>query len=163
MEPFECEEYIRNRLPDYYEWPQYYSQFGIITKEVKSYIPVKIMNITPGEMALQRGAQVEATDGNVGQIDELLINSNTMQVTDLVINEKQLLEHREITVPVSQIDRVYDGTVYLKLDRQSVKQLPTTPIQRWPQDDNEKARLESGAYFPLRFSSEGYIKDFKLK
>jgi uncharacterized membrane protein len=120
------------------------------------------MNIAPGEVALQYGAPVEATDGNVGQIDELLINSNNMQVTHLVLLEKNFLEHREITVPVTQIDRVYDGTVYLKLDRQSVKQLPTTPIQRWPQDENEKARLEKGAYFPLRVSSEGYILDFKL-
>ena len=84
-------------------------------------------------MAVRRGAQVEATDGYVGQVDELLINSNNMQVTHLVLLERHLLEHREITIPVSQIDRVDEDTVYLKLDRQSVEQLPTTPIQRWPQ------------------------------
>ena len=128
----------------------------MITTEVDTYIPVKLSNIPPGEMAVQRGARVEATDGTVGQVDELLINSNNMQVTHLVLLERHLLEHREITIPVSQIDRVYEDKVYLKLDRQSVEQLPTTPIQRWPQDEHEKARLEKGAYFPLRFSSEGY-------
>jgi uncharacterized membrane protein len=96
----------------------------------------------------------------VGQVDELLINSNNMQVTHLVLLERHLLEHREITIPVSQIERVYDDTVYLKLDRPSVDQLPTTPIQRWPQNEHERVRLEIGAYFPLRFSSEGYILNF---
>ena len=43
-------------------------------------------------MAVKRGAQVEATDGPVGQVDELLINSNNMQVTHLVVLERHLLE-----------------------------------------------------------------------
>jgi uncharacterized membrane protein/sporulation protein YlmC with PRC-barrel domain len=124
---------------------------------------VKLWNIQPGEMAVRRGAQVEATDGTLGQVDELLINSNNMQVTHLVLLERHLLEHREITIPVSQIKRVFDDKVFLKLDRQSVEQLPTTPIQRWPQDKHEKARLEIGAYVPLRFSSKGYVLDFSIE
>ena len=163
MEPFECEEYIRTKLPEYTEYPQYYTRFGMNIRDVDTYIPVKVLNIAPGELTLHRGAQVEATDGNVGQVDEWLINSENMQVTHLVMLEQHRLEHREITIPVSQIDRVYDDTVFLKLNRLSVEQLPTTPIQRWPQDENEKARLELGAYFPLRKSSVGYILDFNKK
>jgi len=82
-------------------------------------------------LALRRGARVEATDGYVGQVDELLINSNNMQVTHLVLLERHILQKREITIPVSQIDRIDQGTVYLTLDRQSVEDLLTTPIQRW--------------------------------
>jgi uncharacterized membrane protein/sporulation protein YlmC with PRC-barrel domain len=160
MEPFECEQYIRTKLPEYVEYPYYYPSTGINTREVDSFIPVKLWNIPPGDMAVRRGAQVEATDGTVGQVDELLINSNNMQVTHLVLLERHYLEHKEITIPVSQIERVYDDTVYLKLDRQSVDQLPTTPIQRWPQNEHERVRLEIGAYFPLRFSSEGYALNF---
>ena len=78
------------------------------------------------------GAWVEATDGTVGQVDELLINSNNMQVTHLVLLERHLLKKREITIPVSQIDRVDEDTIYLKLDRKSVEELPTTPVQCWP-------------------------------
>jgi uncharacterized membrane protein/sporulation protein YlmC with PRC-barrel domain len=163
MEPFESEQYIRTRLPENLEFPYSYPGIGINTREVDTFIPVKLWNIPPGEMAVRRGAQVEATDGTVGQVDELLINSNNMQVTHLVLLERHLLEHREITIPVSQIERVYDDKVYLKLDRQSVEQLPTTPIQRWPQDEHERARLETGAYVPLRFSSKGYVIDFSLE
>lgn len=142
MELFECEEYIKTRLPEYMVSDQFNSLFGVDTREVDTYIPVKILNISSDEIALRHGAQVEATDGSVGQVDELLINSKNMQVTHFVLLEKHMAQHREITIPVSQIVRVFDDKVYLKLDRQSVEQLPTTPIQRWPQDESEKMRLE---------------------
>jgi uncharacterized membrane protein len=163
MEPFECEQYMRTKLPEYFVYPYSYPSVEINKTEVDTYIPVKFMNIRPSEMVVRRGAQVEATDGPVGQVDELLINSNNMQVTHLVLLERHLFEHREITIPISQIERVDEDTVYLKLDRQSVEQLPTTPIQRWPQDEQEKERLETGAYFPLRFSPEGFKLDFNTK
>ncbi len=130
MEPFEYEEYIRTEMPDYLSWP-YVLPMGLYPEEVVKYIPVKRQNIALGEVAVRRGARVEATDGYVGLVDELLINSNNMQVTHLVLLERHIFKNREITIPVSQIDRVYEDTVYLKLDRQSVEQLPTTPIQRW--------------------------------
>jgi sporulation protein YlmC with PRC-barrel domain len=74
---------------------------------------------------------VEATDGYVGQVDELLINSNNMQVTHLVLLERHIFQKREITIPISQIDHIAKDTIYLKLNRQSIEELPTTPIQRW--------------------------------
>ena len=108
------------------------------------YTAVKRQNIPAGEFALRRGAPVEATDGYVGQVDGLLIDSNTMQVTHLLLLERHIFQAREITIPVSQIDHLDEGTIYLKLDRQSVEALPTTPVQRWPQDDSPGPRL-----FPL--------------
>ena len=161
MEPFECEQYIRTKIPEYLTSQSAFPGTGMVIKtEIDTYVPVKISNVPQGEMAVKRGTRVEATDGTVGQVEELLINSNNMQVTHLVLLEKHVLEHREITIPVSQIDRVYEDKVYLKLDRQSVEQLPTTPIQRWPYDEHEKSRLETGAHFPLGTSSEGYKSDF---
>ena len=145
MEPFEYEEYIQTEIPGYY----YYSDVSFFPANVLGFIPeyaketvsthilVKRQNISQDELTLHRGARVEATDGTVGQVGELLINSNEMQVTHLVMLEKHNFKNREITIPVSQIDRVDEDTVYLKLDRQSVEQLPTTPIQRWPLNGND--------------------------
>ncbi len=91
MEPFECEQYIRTKLPAYSDYPNFYPGLGVTTREVDTFIPVKLWNIPPGDMAVRRGAQVEATDGTVGQVDELLINSNNMQVTHLVVMERHLI------------------------------------------------------------------------
>lgn len=141
MEPFEHEEYVPTAFPSYDYWPvrpDYMNSLHIDSpavwermKEEIPYTAVKRRNLPMGELALQHGARVEATDGYVGQVDELLINAKNMQVTHLVLLERHILQKREITIPVSQIDRVEEGTVYLKLDRQSVEALPTAPVQRW--------------------------------
>src|SRR5512138_3047646 len=130
MEPFEVEEYIRTRYPNYQVLP-YQLPGQVLMDEVIEYIPVKNHNIPQGEITVWRDAKVEATDGYVGLVDELLINSSNMQATHLVLRERNLFQQREITIPVSQIERVDEGTIYLKLDRQSIEELPTTPIQRW--------------------------------
>jgi sporulation protein YlmC with PRC-barrel domain len=146
MEPFEYEEYVRTVYPNYLALP--YIQSAQVTREdVVEYVSVKHHNVPQGEreFAVWRGAKVQATDGYVGQVDELLINANNMKVTHLVLLERHIFEHREISIPVSQIDRILGETIYLKLDRKSIEELPTTPIQRWQLDEHKKAHFTSGA------------------
>ena len=132
MKPLEVEEYKGAEVPGYLYWsPHVIPGTGYLySEDVETHIRVKRRNIPEGELALQRGARVEATDGYVGQVDELLVNSDSMHVTHLVLLERHIFQKREITIPVSQIDHVLEDTIYLKLDRQSVEALPTTPPQR---------------------------------
>ena len=147
MESFEVEEYKAAEVPGYLYWsPHVISGTGYLYREdVETHIPVKRRNIPKGEVALQRGARVEASDGYVGQVDELLINSNSMQVTHLVLLERHIFQNREISIPVSQIDHVSESTIYLKLDRQSVEALLTTPVQH-----STRNTSQGGAYLPLK-------------
>jgi len=132
MQPFEYEDYIHTKLPSYDVYPYVTPDPMLAPQERETWAPLQKQNIPTDESAVWRGARVEATDGYVGQLDELLIDSNNMQITHLVLRKRHKFENREITIPVSQIDRVYKDKIYLKLDRQSVEELPTTPIQRWP-------------------------------
>jgi hypothetical protein len=134
MEPYEYEEFIQTQLPAYLlssDVPDVPATPWATMQPVNTFVPVKHQNIPQEESALERRTRVEATDGYVGQVDELLIDSNTMQVMYFVMLEKHIFQKREITIPVSQIDRVSEDVIYLKLDRKSVEELPTTPIQRW--------------------------------
>ena len=147
LDPFLYEEYIPADFPDYLSWPYVLpagSGANSVRQEVVTFTTVTHQNIPEGELALRRGARVEATDRYVGQVDELLINANNMQVTHLVLLERHILQKKEITIPVSQIDRIDQGTLYLKLDRQSIEALPTTPIQRWT-----RSVSKGGAYAGL--------------
>lgn len=116
---------------DYLSLPFVTAMPGFYMDDSGDYVAVERENVPQGEFAVQRGARVEATDGFVGLVDELLVNSSNMQITHLVLKERHMLGQREITIPVSQIDRVEEDTVYLKLDRKGVEELPTTPTQRW--------------------------------
>jgi sporulation protein YlmC with PRC-barrel domain len=130
MELFKYDEFIPTKMPSHLSWPYCVPIPGSVLEE-SAFIHVEHRNIPWDEQAVRRGAGVEATDGFIGQVDELLINPNNMQVTHLVLREWHILKQREITIPVSQIDHVDEDTIYLKLDRRSVEELPTTPIQRW--------------------------------
>jgi len=137
MEPFIYQEYIRVKYPSYEKWQgsmvawPYVLPVNNFTFEEDRYIPLELENTPPGELAVRRGARVEAVDGYYGQVEELLVNSKNMHITHLVVREKHLWRRRDVAIPVSQIDRVEENSVNLKLDRKNIKELPTIPVQRW--------------------------------
>jgi hypothetical protein len=76
--------------------------------------------VPEGELSVQRGAQVEATDGRVGSVDGFLVEPASGHITHLVLREGHLWGRRDVTVPVSEIDRIEQDTVHLRIDREQV-------------------------------------------
>jgi sporulation protein YlmC with PRC-barrel domain len=93
-------------------------------------IPVGHEAIPSGELAVRRGAGVEATDGHVGHVDEFVIDPESDAITHLVLRQGHLWGQREVTIPVSQIDHIEEDTVYLKLDKASIEALPAVAARR---------------------------------
>jgi uncharacterized protein YrrD len=89
-----------------------------------------VQQIPANELAIQRGAPVEASDGHVGEVSELVIDPDTNQVTHLVLHKGHLFGHHDIAVPIADLDRVDEGIVYLKIDKAAVKDLPDIKIKR---------------------------------
>ncbi|MGB8212536.1 MAG: hypothetical protein WCE68_03150 [Anaerolineales bacterium] len=137
MVPFVIEEYIHVKFPNYEKWREaclawpYVLSENNSTFEESRYIPLELENTPNGEQAVRRGARVEASDGYLGQVEELLVNSKNMHVTHLVVREKHLWRNRDVAIPVSEIDHVDEDSVALKLDRKGIKELPAVPIKRW--------------------------------
>ena len=105
----------------YMMWPFYTPGGSFFTLE-KEHVPAN-------ELAIRRGASVEATDGPIGRVDEFLINSTNDHITHLVMREGHLWGKREVTIPMSQIDHYKENTVYLKLNKKQIEELPSIPIQ----------------------------------
>jgi len=97
---------------------------------VTLFTPQEVRHIPPDELAVRRGARVNATDGHVGQVDELMVNPTNGHITHLVMRKGHLWGEKDVTIPVSEIDHGEEKTVYLKLDKQGVAKLPTIPIRR---------------------------------
>ena len=93
------------------------------------YIEIDHEHIPANELAIRRGASVEATDGHVGRVDEFLINPIDNAITHLVLREGHLWGQKNITIPMSQINRIEENTVWLKLDKHNIETLPAIPIQ----------------------------------
>ncbi len=94
-------------------------------------VPLEEERVPPGELAVHRGAQVHASDGHVGAVDEFMVEPGSGLITHLVLREGHLWGQRDVTIPVSGIDRIKDGDVFLKLDKASVEALPSIPVRRW--------------------------------
>ena len=84
------------------------------------------------ELAVSKGVRLLATDGEVGKIDELIIDPETHRVTHLVLRQHFLLNKWIVTIPVADIERAEVDTVFLKIDKKAVKALPTVALKKYP-------------------------------
>ena len=86
--------------------------------------------IPPGEVAVSRGTRVEARDGLVGQVDDLVVAPETERITHLVLRTGPLWGTRDVAIPVEAIERVDDYAVRLRLDKEAVGALPSVPARQ---------------------------------
>jgi len=76
------------------------------------------------ELALHRGSWAMAADGHVGEVDEFVIDPADGHITHLILRKGQFWGHTDVSIPVTQIDRIEADTIYLKLDKQAIGRLP---------------------------------------
>jgi uncharacterized membrane protein len=94
------------------------------------YLRIEEQHIPPGELAVQRGMRVLATDGDVGAVGELLLDPESGKITHIILLEGHVLGDSEIALPLSAIDHVSDDGIFLKLDRKVIQGLPAIPVKR---------------------------------
>ena len=128
LEPFVETHYIQVERPCYDQVP--YLVFPYVVPQETVMVPVEHERIPPGELAVHSGAQVEATDGRVGRVDEFLVDSTTGHITHLVLREGRLWGEKELTIPVSGIHHIEEDVVYLKLDKHTIESLLAIPVKR---------------------------------
>jgi hypothetical protein len=140
MEPFISTTFIEEKVPDinyrhggrYGLGSIYYMPY--VTPEVTVYESVKWQQIPPGELAVRRGAHIEATDGYVGIIDEFVINRESGHITHLVMREGHLWGKKDVIIPISAMDDKHhvagSDSLFLKLNKREVESLPTFPLHR---------------------------------
>ncbi len=75
-----------------------------------------------------QGMKVEADDGPVGRVYELLVDPESKVITNLVLVEGRLWRKKAIILPLESVLRVTRDTVYLKLDKQAVAALPSETL-----------------------------------
>jgi sporulation protein YlmC with PRC-barrel domain len=129
LESFNQPEFIYTDLPQHTSGPNLTLLWPYVAP-VKRIIDDKVRRIPPGELAVRRGARVRATDGRVGRVDEFIVEPVSGNITHLVLREGNLLGQKAITIPVSQIDRIEEKVVYLKVDKKTITSMPHVPVKR---------------------------------
>lgn len=129
LELFDQTDFVQREVPYYASDPRL-TLLWPYAVPAKKIVSDTYRQIPPGELAVRRGARVRAIDGNVGQVDEFVVNPETGYITHLVLREGLPWDKKQVTIPVSEIKRIEENTVYLKLNKQTVKVLPSIPLRR---------------------------------
>jgi uncharacterized membrane protein/sporulation protein YlmC with PRC-barrel domain len=86
--------------------------------------------IPEGKIAIRRGMSVEATDGYIGTVDELVVDQTSGQVTQVVLQKGHFRGETNVSLPITQIEKADEYTIYLKLDKASIEVMPVVQIRR---------------------------------
>ena len=88
--------------------------------------PSATYNTLPsGEVAARRGDHVHATDGNIGLIQGLVIDSGSHQVTHVLLQEGHVFGSKVVAIPVGAVTGVNQNGIQLNITKQQVKDLPS--------------------------------------
>lgn len=106
-------------------WPYYGLEQDLGLGNVN--LPVVHDRLPLGEVAVRRGEQVHATDGNIGQVRGLVIDPGDHHVTHVLLQEGHLWGRKEVAIPISSVTTMADG-IRLRLSKDEVGDLPAIGI-----------------------------------
>ena len=132
MDHFLDSHYAATQKEPTIDWPVDYTVRSVprATLTERRYAEETVEHIPPGELAVGRGTRVEAKDGPVGHLAELVVDPDSGHISHLVLEKGHLWGKKEVTIPVSAIDFGGEEAVYLKLDKKAIEQLPAVPVSR---------------------------------
>ena len=128
QDPFNQTDFIQRDIPHHATDPKL-TLVWPYTVPVKRIVEDPHRTIPPEELAVRRGAKVRATDGRIGQVDEFLIDPESGNISHLILREGLPWDKKHINIPVTDIERIEENGVYLKLDKKSIKALPSIPLK----------------------------------
>jgi len=80
-----------------------------------------------GEVDVRRGEHVQATDGDIGRVQGLVIDPRSRHVTHVLLQEGHLWGRREVAIPISAVASTSDG-IRLRISKQEVRDLPPVEV-----------------------------------
>jgi sporulation protein YlmC with PRC-barrel domain len=80
-----------------------------------------------GEVEVSRGQPVQATDGDIGHVQGLVIDPGSRHVTHVLLQEGHLWGRKEVAIPISAVASTADG-IQLKITKQEVQDLPPVDV-----------------------------------
>ena len=128
MPKFTKEEYIPRSVFTFQIKPYLVTPHAVLPGP---FIPIEVEQIPAGELAVKKGAVVEAIDGPVGFIDEFLVDTSNNSPSHITLRQGHLWGQKDVTLPIEVLDRIEEDTVYLKISKKDIEALPTVPIHRF--------------------------------
>jgi sporulation protein YlmC with PRC-barrel domain len=85
--------------------------------------------VPPGEVAIHRGDRVQATDGDIGRVQGLVIEPRSHHVTHVLLQEGHLWGRKDVAIPIGAVARTDEG-IRLSISKDEVRDLPAVDLDR---------------------------------
>jgi sporulation protein YlmC with PRC-barrel domain len=91
---------------------------------------VTVDYVPPGEIEVHRELTVCATDGDIGQIQGLVVDPGGHQVTHVLLQAGHMRGRKDVAIPIGAVTKIGTLLIHLSLTRRQVKDLPPVHINR---------------------------------
>ncbi len=85
--------------------------------------PIMEEVVPRGEVVIDRESAVEATDGDVGHVEDVVTDSATGRLSHLVVRSGHLWATHTFRLPASAVEKVEEGSVRLRLTQAEVEEI----------------------------------------
>lgn len=85
-------------------------------------------SVPVGEVQVRRDDRVQATDGEIGRVQGLVIDRDSHHVTHVLLQEGHLWGRKEVAIPIGAVTKA-DYGIQLSLTKQQVEDLPPVDIE----------------------------------
>jgi sporulation protein YlmC with PRC-barrel domain len=107
------------------------SDLGNYADAYEESVGVSYDRVPKGEVEIQRSSAVVAADGDVvGHVDGFLVDRDD-HISHFVLERGHLWKRREVTVPISAVEKVETDSVTLNLTKRELGKLPPMKVRRW--------------------------------
>jgi len=83
--------------------------------------------VPAGEVTVRRGEQVRASDGDIGRVEGLVIDTGTHYVTHVLLQEGHRWGRKDVAIPISAVTRV-GKVIELNMTKRELGELPSIDI-----------------------------------
>jgi sporulation protein YlmC with PRC-barrel domain len=96
--------------------------------EPKAPQQVTVDSVPSGGVAIHRGLTICATDGEIGQVQGLVVEPGGHQVTHVLLQKGHMPGRKEVAIPIGAVTKIGTLLIHLSLTRHQVKDLPPVDI-----------------------------------
>jgi sporulation protein YlmC with PRC-barrel domain len=83
--------------------------------------------LPPGEIGVRRGEAVHASDGEIGKVEGLVVDSAQGHVTHVLLQEGHLWGRKQVAIPISAVGKIDNG-ITVTLSKHEVEALPAVGV-----------------------------------
>jgi sporulation protein YlmC with PRC-barrel domain len=110
-----------------YYWPYFGLEGGADPRLALASAVETRDTLPPGEIGVRRGEAVHATDGEIGKVEGLVIDSARGHVTHVLLQEGHLWGRKEVAIPIGAVEKIDEG-ITVNLTKQEIEALPAVGV-----------------------------------